>query len=440
MRARDEARVELHLEGLPGPTHNYGGLAPGNVASERHRGAVAYPREAALQSLRLMRWMVQAGIPNAILPPLPRPDLAFLQRLGFGGATPTPTLTLAAAAAEPAMLTRAYATASMWTANAATVAASAETRDGRVHLVTANMVTQLHRALEAAYTDRLLRRVFADARYFAVHAPLPSHPLLGDEGAANHTRLVGDDGLPYHLFVYGQAETGPRPTRHPARQTLAASQAVARLLQLDPARTLFVQQHPDAIDAGVFHNDVICVGSETLLLVHQGAFVDQQAVLTTLREHVPGLFIWEVDAADVSLTQAVQTYLFNSRLLRLPDGRWHLAAPSACESEPAVAQQLAAAVADAHHPLAAVSYHDLRQSMQNGGGPACLRLRVPLTSDELAVVHPGVRLHDAKIDALEAWVRRHYRETLTPADLADVALAEEAAAAHAALWELLQLG
>lgn len=438
MLGGNAARVELHLEGLPGPTHNYGGLAPGNVASEQHRGTVAHPREAALQSLRLMRWMVHAGIPNAILPPLPRPDLTFLQRLGCGGPTPTTATTLAAA--DPAMLTRAYATASMWTANAATVAASAETRDGRVHLVTANLVTQLHRALEAAYTDSLLRRIFGDARYFAVHGPLPSHPLLGDEGAANHTRLVGIDGLPYHLFVYGQAESGPRPMRHPARQTLAASQAVARLLQLDPARTLFVQQHPDAIDAGVFHNDVICVGSEDLLLVHQGAFLDQDAVLATLRQQVPGLFLWEVDATDVSLAQAVQTYLFNSRLLRLPDGRWHLVAPSACEAEPAVAQLLAAAVADANHPLAAVSYHDLRQSMQNGGGPACLRLRVPLTAVELAAVHPGVRLNDAKVDALEHWVRRHYRETLTPADLAEVALAEEAAAAHAALWELLQLG
>lgn len=86
------------------------------------------------------------------------------------------------------------------------------------------------------------------------------------------------------FFVYGRrASGGIAPVKYPARQTLEASEAVARLHQLDPRYTVFAQQAPQAIDRGVFHNDVIAVSNRHVLFHHQQAFVDQAAVLTTLR-------------------------------------------------------------------------------------------------------------------------------------------------------------
>ena len=92
------------------------------------------------------------------------------------------------------------------------------------------------------------------------------------------------------------------------------------------------------------------------------------------------------------------------------------------------------------NPIGSVHYVDVRQSMQNGGGPACLRLRVVLTQEELARVHQKVLLTEALYRALNTWVDRFYRDRLEPGDLADPALLEENRAALDALTEILGLG
>ena len=276
---------EINFDGIPGPTHNYAGLAHGNLAAERHAQQVANPREAALQGLAKMRALAARGFPQAVLPPHERPFLPALRALGFAGSDAE---VLARAAREaPRMLAACSSAAAMWVANAATVSPSADTADGRVHFTPANLVSHFHRAIEAATTTRVLRAIFADARKFVVHDPLPAAPQLGDEGAANHTRFAGSDGTPgVELFVYGRAAYdaavgGPR--QYPARQTREACEAIARRHGLDPARTVFAQQHPDAIDAGVFHNDVIAVGHDAVLFCHEQAWVEQPAVLAAPR-------------------------------------------------------------------------------------------------------------------------------------------------------------
>ena len=84
----------------------------------------------------------------------------------------------------------------MWAANAATVSPSVDTADGRVHFTPANLTSQFHRSIEAPATTRVLRAIFADARHFAVHDPLPAAPQFGDEGAANHIRFFNEPGEP----------------------------------------------------------------------------------------------------------------------------------------------------------------------------------------------------------------------------------------------------
>jgi succinylarginine dihydrolase len=78
--------------------------------------------------------------------------------------------------------------------------------------------------------------------------------------------------------------------------------------------------------------------------------------------------------------------------------------------------------------------------MQNGGGPACLRLRVVLTDEALRAAHQPVFLTDALVQQLARWIERHYRETLGADELADPQLLAESRAALDELTTILKLG
>ena len=389
-----------------------------------------------------MKALADRGYPQAVLPPHERPDVAALRSLGFTG--DDATIIARAARDHAPLLAACSSAAAMWAANAATVSPSADTADRRVHFTPANLMSHFHRAIEAPTTTRVLRAVFADEGRFAVHDPLPAAAELGDEGAANHTRFASDPAAPgIELFVYGRvawATAASAPSRFPARQTREASQAIARRHGLDPARTLFAQQSPAAIDAGVFHNDVIAVGNEVVLFCHESAFVEQDALLTELSAAVgAGFTPIVVRAADVSVERAVTTYLFNSQLLPRADGGMLLVAPAECAEDPSVGAYLARLVA-AGGPIREILTFDLRQSMRNGGGPACLRLRVALTAVERAAIGANVWLDDALHAALVGWVEKNYRDRLAPADLADPALLVEGRRALDELSALLGLG
>ncbi len=437
------ASLEANFDGLVGPTHNYAGLATGNVASQTNRGAIANPRDAALEGLAKMATLADLGLMQGVLPPHERPHLPSLRALGFTG-TDARVLERAARQA-PELLASCASASAMWVANAATVVPSADSADGRVHVVPANLTHALHRSIEAPTTGRILRAVFADPTHFAHHEPLPATATMGDEGAANHTRLVASsDGLGVHLFVYGRVALDPGsagPARFPARQTAEASAAAARLAGLPDDRIVFAQQNPEAIDAGVFHNDVICVGGGDVLLVHERAFLEREGVLCALRDRAgSALKIVEVTEAEVPLSEAVGTYLFNSQLVRLPDGSLVLVCPVECRESPAVSALLDEWVADPASPIGRVVVVDTRQSMRNGGGPACLRLRVVLTHAERAAVAPGTLLDDALLSRLRGWVTRHYRDRIALVDLADPQLLVESRTALDELTGMLGLG
>jgi len=328
----------------------------------------------------------------------------------------------------------------MWVANAATVAPSRDTADGRVHLTPANLQQMLHRSLEPA-TTRVLRALFADPARFAVHDPLPGGGQLADEGAANHLRLETSKGAA-HVFAWGRRTWGSfqGPRVHPARQALEASEAVARLHRLDPARCLFPQQHPEGIDAGAFHTDVVAVGNERFLMLHGLAFADGPQLVGGLRAMLgEELFVVQAEEGELPVRRAVAAYPFNSQVLTLPDGSMAIVAPTDAEEDPQARAFLDRVVA-AGGPVKAVHYVDVRQSMRNGGGPACLRLRVPLTSGEAGALGARVLLDDDLERDLSAWVDRSYRDRLTPDDLADPALAREGMRALDELTQLLGLG
>jgi len=435
---------EYNFDGLVGPSHNYAGLSFGNVASSSNIKSASNPKEAALQGLAKMRALSQRGFAQALLPPHDRPNFRLLRQLGFSGSNAQ--IIDQAARTSPVLLAAAYSASPMWTANAATVSPSADTADGRTHFTIANLNNKLHRSFEHTQTERALRAIFHDEKHFAVHAALPGTPALGDEGAANHTRLCAQHGAAgVEVFVYGRSEfdasiTGPK--KFPARQTLEASQAVARLHGLRSAQALFVQQNPETIDQGVFHNDVIAVGSGNVLFYHQEAFADEQSSIEQCRVALQQLgadfYPVRVDSRLVSVADAVSSYLFNSQLLLKPDGKMALLVPQECSENRNVADYLQGMIASGG-PINELLSFELRQSMRNGGGPACLRLRVALTDQQASAMHGGVIFTETLYTQLVSWVERHYRDTLLPEDLADPDLAIEVQTALNELSGILNL-
>ncbi len=434
---------EINFDGLVGPTHNYAGLSHGNIASSANKGRAPNPRAAALQGLSKMRHLLSLGMPQAILPPHERPFILGLRQLGYTG--DDGDIVETAYRDNPALLANLSSASCMWTANAATVSPSPDTEDGRMHLTVANLTAMPHRALEGPQTYRALKAIFKDETHFAVHEALPHGALFGDEGAANHNRLSAHHGAKgLEVFIHGrQALNGPTHLKFPARQTLEASQAVARLNGLSAQNTIHALQSPAAINAGAFHNDVVCVTNGNVLFFHEDAFADLDALKTQIQKQGEALGFEPVflmaPRADVPIEDAVKSYLFNSQLITKSDGAMHLILPVEAEETPSAKAFVERCIA-ADGPLGGADYLDLRQSMSNGGGPACLRLRVQVSAKQQTAIHSGVMMTDDKITALEAWVKDHYRDRLVMADLGDRQFLDETRAALDALTQLLDLG
>jgi len=420
------ALVEINFDGLVGPSHNYAGLSLGNLASASHGGDPSYPRAAALQGLDKMRHNLALGLVQGFFAPLPRPNDGFTAALGLNG----PGDREPADQAESRLRAAAWSASSMWTANAATVSPAPDTADGRCHLTAANLVTMPHRSQEWPDTVRQLRLAFADAAHFAVHDAVPA--CFGDEGAANHMRMAArHEAKGIELFVYG------RPGgRFPARQHEQASRAVARLHGLDPAATLFIEQSAEAIEAGAFHNDVVAVANERVLFTHEQAFADPDGTYAAIRAALPEAEIVVVPASAVSLADAIKSYLFNAQLLTLPDGAMGLVIPTEAWETPSVRGWLDAMLAS-NGPIRHVLPVDVRQSMANGGGPACLRLRVVA---DPATVDPRFLLDPARIDVLAGVVGQYWPEQIDPADIGSDSLAQTVRKARRELLHAAGLG
>lgn len=409
--------AEINFDGIVGPSHNYAGLSLGNLAATKNAGATSYPRAAALQGLAKMRGNRALGLAQGFFVPLPRPSGQWLAQLAADSAT------------DPALVAGAWSASSMWTANAATVSPAPDTADGRCHLTVANLVTMPHRSHEWPDTLRQLQLAFADRAHFAVHGPVP--PTFGDEGAANHMRLCAGHGeAGVEVFVYGRPG-GP----FPARQHVEAGRIIARRHGLDPARVLFIEQSPEAIAAGAFHNDVVAVADGLTLFTHEQAFADPAAAYSALRAACPGVQIVEVPASAVPLAEAIRSYLFNAQFLTLPGGEQALVVPGECRESAPVWAFLQAMLAG-NGPIRRVEVVDVRQSMANGGGPACLRLRVVA---DPATVDPRFVLDDRRADTIEQVVGQWWPEQIDPADVGSQVLAATVVKARARLLDALDL-
>ena len=408
--------TEINFDGIVGPSHNYAGLSVGNLASAKNAGAVSHPRAAALQGIGKMRANLALGLMQGIFVPHPRPDKPWLASLGTD-----------AESAEPHIRAAAMSASAMWAANAATVSPAPDTADGRCHLTPANLMTMPHRAHEWLATLAQLKLAFANPA-FVIHAPVPAP--FGDEGAANHMRVCATHDSPgVEVFVYGV-----RGGAFPARQHVEASKAVARLHGVKDA--VFVAQSEAAIAAGAFHNDVVAVANGPVLFTHEHAFDDKDALYADLAARLPELEIVEVPASIVSLEDAISSYLFNAQLLTLPgEAGMALVLPTEAQANPTVWGWLQAHVAG-NGPIRRLVPVDVRESMANGGGPACLRLRVVA---DPATVDPRFLVDATKLDQIADVVNRHWPEAIAPDDLSNPKLWAEIGAARNALLAALKI-
>lgn len=407
---------EVNFDGLVGPTHNYSGLSFGNIASMKYSQSISNPKNAALEGLKKMKKLADLGIPQAVLPPHERPSLSTLRAIGFRG--DDASILSEVARKAPELLHAVSSSSAMWRANSATVTPSCDSWDGRVHLTIANLRTLFHRSIEAEETLHLFRFLFADQKTFAIHPPLP----FPDEGAANHIRFCTQfDAQGTHLFVYGKGLFTQKPHLFPARQTREACEAIVRL---HGARAVFAQQNPSLIEKGVFHNDVISCGNKNVFLYHEEAFVNTDEVIAQVEKTCPLLKI----KCEFSIEKAIETYFFNSQLLTLPDQTQLLLAPEECR------------ILSLDWLPFPVDFVSIRESMQNGGGPACLRLSIPLTEKQQSKIKGAIFLTDELYTTLVRWIEKYYRDRLHPDDLADPALLQEGREALETLTDILQLG
>ncbi|MCJ8323602.1 MAG: N-succinylarginine dihydrolase [Rhizobiales bacterium] len=437
---------EYNFDGLVGLSHHYGGHSFGNVASSGNAALVSNPKQAALQGLLKAKTLADMGLENglwgqAILPPQERPFMPALRQLGFAGNDAE--IIEQAAKHHPQIFAKCCSAASMWTANAATISPSLDTHNGKLHFTPANLVAMYHRSVEHVVTGRVLKSIFADPAHFDHHAALPQNIIFGDEGAANHTRFFDDinhQGVEFFTFGADALATGIKPQRYPARQTLEASRIIARQHGLPELKTVFGQQNPDAIDAGVFHNDVIAVGHGNFILCHELAFVDNQKIYADIEAALGAkLFVHEVSQQDLPIKDVVSSYLFNSQIIGNAKNGMTLIAPEECTKNRQVSAVIGKILAD-NGPVNAVKYFDVKQSMQNGGGPACLRLRVLMNDAQVKAINARVLLDDDLYADLVTWVHKHYRDRLEIADMADIGFYHECCAALDELTKIMKLG
>jgi succinylarginine dihydrolase len=387
--------IEVQIDSLVGLTHHFGAHAHGNLASQSHGGQVSCPQKAALQGLEKMKWVMDQGGPQWVLPPLRRPRLDVLQQLGFWG---TNAQQLCANVWQDAShLLKAVSSSSfIWTANLGYVAPRLDTQDGKLHLSISNLNSHFHRQLEAEARFVQLQYIFQKGDV-VIHPPV-NYRGFEDEGAANHTRLEGPESGPLHIFVHGG--------RH-GRQQLEAQKCWVRQSGLVDDRVLYLEQSQTALEGGVFHNDVIATGHGQHYFIHEKAYTEESLdQLHSVFNAKGDLILLITSQRDLDLSASVSTYLYNSQIIEKPNGHLSLLLPRECD-RPDVQ-----GVLKSWQRVKPMDEHfmDLGESMMNGGGPACLRWRCLITEQQFQACHYGVQLTASLFQDLGEWILCHYPE------------------------------
>lgn len=441
----EDRLVEVQVDRIVGPTHHFGGLGVGNIASSENAGRVSNPQAAALQGLDKMRLVAELGVPQFVLPPQSRPDLNLIRELGFAGNEQQ--ILDQASSFDPVALSAAFSSSAMWTANAATVSPSTDSASGKLQLTVANLSASLHRSIEQEET---LAELSALTHGIAdVYPGVCAGDASRDEGAANHMRLCDpiNTNVGVNVFVYGDGHDGP--LRNYPRQALRACQTVARRHGLSPRDTFFIQQSQHAIEAGAFHNDVVAASHHDVVLFHEDAFTAGPAAFEPVAARFKELTKRElrlevVRRSQLSIDDAIHTYLFNSQIvspLEPRDAENH--SPAAVLLCPAqvrgnlVTRGIVRRWVDTEKIFSQSAFIDLGQSMRGGGGPACLRLRLPVRANGAQSLAPSMRWTEQLDGILRDVINEQYPDSVSADDFVDTDFVRSARDATQAIRKIL---
>ena len=414
---------EANFDGIVGPTHNYGGLSEGNIASISNSQNPANPKKAALQGLKKMKILRDAGLIQGVFLPHERPYLAKMRELGFTGSDKQ--IINKVANHSPHLLHNLYSASSMWSANAATVSPSVDTNNQKIHITPANLNSMFHRSVESDFTYHQCLQIFKN-KSFKIHKPTPSISGYGDEGAANHLRIASShEQMGYEIFVYG---TSAFKTYNSSimRQAKEISHTVASKHQLNKEHYFLLQQNQDAIQQGSFHNDIVSLSNENLFIAHERAFEDRNIfnkIITVLEKNVNNFQFIEIKENEIPLTDIIKSYLLNSQLVSIADGEMLMVLPADVQNFDNCMQWI-----DKFKQISPVKkfeFIDIKQSMMNGGGPACQRLKVLMNEKEFEGVNQNFILDNDKEERIKDLIQSYYRDRLLPDDLKDPNLFDE---------------
>lgn len=393
---------EVNIDSLIGPTHHYGGLAYGNEASMNSKNLMSNPKKAALQGLDKMALLEKLGVHQLIIPPQIRPDVMSLRDLFIDGICK-----------DQSLLSSIYSSSYMWMANAGHFTPGCDSLDKQAHFTVSNFASQCHRQFEIKGHQDILTSLFNDQ--VLMHPPISSG--FSDEGAANDIRLCSFDFKEaISLFVYGRNADDEITTFYPCRQTKEAYDVLCLTHRLQLDRVVFAKQHKEAINQGVFHNDVISVGHKNVFLCHEFAFENQDHVLEEVRgkfkKYVKeALYLHVIPNSIITLKECVKSYLFNSQLVDSNEGLVMIA-PKQCEENSNIKIYIDTVLLK-ETPIKKCFYVDLQESMRNGGGPACLRLKVVLSNDEYKVILSKYQVTPKRLTEIKDIVSDLYPENVT---------------------------
>ena len=414
---------EINFDGLIGPTHNYSGLSEGNIASKKNFSSPSNPKEAAIQGIEKAEILIRSGLKQGFFLPHERPYISGLKGLGFTGTDEQ--ILSSAFKFSPVLLSNFSSASSMWAANAATFSPSFDTQDEKIHITPANLKSMFHRSLEAEFTYKQCKLIFS-SDCFRVHKPALSISGIGDEGAANHLRISkSHQSKGFEIFVYGSSGFS-KDASLVKRQALEVSKSIAHNHKLSEENTFFLQQNSEAIREGSFHNDIVSLSNENIFIAHEKAFENNAnflKVLDILESKIDNFQYVEITNSEIPLKDIIDSYLLNSQLITNGDDEMQLILPSEVRNYENCMSWL-----DKLKQISDVKlfdFVDIRQSMMNGGGPACLRLKMILNDEELESLNQNFLMNNDRLDSIKLLIEREYREVLYPDDLKDPNLLDE---------------
>jgi succinylarginine dihydrolase len=185
----------------------------------------------------------------------------------------------------------------------------------------------------------------------------------------------------------------------------------------------------------------VSLANEEVFIFHQEAFADRvelERVLHHLKEHVKGFHPIEILSEDISLDDLVSSYLLNSQLITVDNNEMMMLLPEEVQNHPNCMRWLDEIQSSS--PIKYLEFVDIRQSMMNGGGPACLRFKAVVNNDEFDRLNERFLLSPTKLMDLRTLVSKHYRDKLHPEDLLDIKFMQESYTFLDELTQLLDLG